>query len=36
MPEDFSKAMEKCGELLHIGNLMEIEEPQWQPRQFPF
>lgn len=36
MPEDFSKAMEKCGELLHIGNLTEIEEPQWQPRQFPF
>lgn len=36
MPEDFSKAMEKCGELLHIENLGEIEEPQWQPRQFPF
>ena len=36
MPEDFSKAMEKCGELLHIGNLTEIEEPQWQPRQLPF
>lgn len=36
MPEDFSKAMEKCGELLHISNLTEIEEPQWQPRQFPF
>jgi hypothetical protein len=36
MPQDFSKAMEKCGELLHIGNMTEIEEPQWQPRQFPF
>lgn len=35
MPEDFTKAMEKCGELLHIENLVEIEEPQWQPRQFP-
>jgi hypothetical protein len=36
MPNDFSKAMEKCGELLHIENLGEIEEPQWQPRQFLF
>jgi hypothetical protein len=36
MPNEFSKAMEKCGELLHIENLGEIEEPQWQPRQFPF
>lgn len=36
MPTDFAKAMEKCGELLHIENLGEIEEPQWQPRQFPF
>jgi hypothetical protein len=36
MPSDFSKAMEKCGEMLHIENLTEIEEPQWQPRQFSF
>lgn len=36
MPEDFSQAMEKCGELLHIDNLTMIEEPQWQPRQFHF
>lgn len=36
MPEEFSKVMEKCGELLHIDNLTEIEEPQWQRRQFPF
>ncbi len=36
MPKDFSKAMEKCGELLHIENLDEVEEPQWQPRRFPF
>lgn len=36
MPEDFSGAMEKCGELLHIGNLREVEEPQWQPRRLPF
>ena len=35
MPKEFSKAMEKCGELLHIDNLGEVEEPQWQPRQFP-
>jgi len=36
MPRKFSEAMEKCGELLHIGNLSEIEEPQWQPKRFPF
>jgi hypothetical protein len=36
MPNKFSEVMEKCGELLHIVNLTEIEEPQWQPRQFPF
>lgn len=36
MPTDFSAAMEKCGELLHIEDLGEVEEPQWQPRQFPF
>lgn len=36
MPEDFPKAMEKCGKLLHIENMREIEEPKWQPRQFPF
>lgn len=36
MPEDFSEAMEKCGKLMHIGNLREIEEPKWQPRRFPF
>lgn len=33
MPKDFSGAMEKCGELLHIENLNEIEEPQWQPKR---
>jgi hypothetical protein len=36
MPKEFSKAMEKCGELLHIENLGEVEEPQWQPRQSLF
>ena len=36
MPGAYSEAMEKCGELLHIENLGEIEEPQWQPRRFPF
>jgi hypothetical protein len=36
MPTDFRNAMEKCGEILHIDNLTEIEEPQWQPRQLPF
>lgn len=36
MPKDFCKAMEKCGELLHIENLKEVEEPQWQPRRVPF
>lgn len=36
MPNDFSKAMEKCEELMHIENLGEIEEPQWQSRQFLF
>lgn len=35
MPTEFSKAMEKCGELMHIENLADIEEPKWQPRQFP-
>lgn len=35
MPSEFFKAMEKCGELLHIENLGEVEEPKWQPRQFP-
>jgi len=33
--ENFLVALEKCGELLNIDNLGEIEEPQWQPRQFP-
>ncbi len=33
MPQDFRGAMEKCGELLHIVDLSEVEEPQWQPRQ---
>ena len=36
MPEDFSGAMERCGELLHIENLREVEEPQWQPQQLLF
>lgn len=36
LPDDFPKLMAKCGELLHIGNLTAIEEPQWQPRHFPF
>ena len=36
MPEEFSKMMEKCGRMLHIENMTEIEEPQWQPRQFLF
>ncbi len=36
MPSEFSKAMEKCGKLLHIEDLGEVEEPQWQPRQLPF
>jgi len=36
MPEKFPEAMEKCGELLHIENLREIEEPQWQPKLLPF
>lgn len=35
-PRDFREAMEKCGELLHIENLSEVEEPQWQPKQFLF
>lgn len=35
MPTEFSKAMEKCGELMHIENLADIEEPKWQPQQFP-
>ncbi len=34
MPINFSKAMEKCGELMHIENLADIEEPKWQPQQF--
>jgi len=36
IPKDFCDAMEKCGELLHIENLSEIEEPQWQPRRLHF
>jgi hypothetical protein len=36
MPEDFSQAMEKCGILLNIENMAEIDEPKWQPRQFLF
>lgn len=36
IPDNFLKLMEKCGEMLHIENLTEVEEPQWQPRQFPF
>lgn len=36
MPSEFSKAMEKCGKLLHIEDLGEVEEPQWQPKQLPF
>ena len=36
MPEVFSAVMEKCGQMLHIENLREIEEPLWQPRRFPF
>ncbi len=36
MPSEFSKAMEKCGNLLHIEDLGEVEEPQWQPKQLPF
>lgn len=36
MPKEFSRAMEKSGELLHIINLGEVEEPQWQPKQFLF
>lgn len=35
MPEDFTGAMVKCGRLLNIDNLTEIEEPQWQPKRFP-
>jgi hypothetical protein len=36
MPQDFSEAMKVCGELLQVADLKDIEEPQWQPRQFPF
>ena len=36
VPDRFQLLMEMCAELLHIENLAEVEEPQWQPRQFPF
>ena len=36
MPQDYAKAIERCGQLLNIENLSEIEEPKWQPKRFPF
>ena len=33
LPDDFTAAMEKCGALLHILNLNEVEEPPWHPKR---